>query len=308
MKALNLPSADSALLATQRQLSKCRCHYPFATGQAMLSLAPRPASLDCTLNAQWRGLPLDLQCNTALLALWLTSALQEAAFSNLPQALQLTLVQREAALLPGLICTSLTPTRPAASDYGLCLTLSADDRQLPLWIDGDIPSLLRQLPAKPLSEWLPLPLQLSLQWPAVVLPMAQLRTLACGDLLLFAPNTQVDGRALGYLQGRAWAELTLIDTELEIITMLDTPVSDSDFDLTDLEQLPVQVGFEIGRHTLDLHTLATLQPGSLIDLAAPLNGEVRILANQRCIGTGELVSLQDRLGVRVLRLLQGNPA
>ncbi|MOA45261.1 Yop proteins translocation protein Q [compost metagenome] len=90
--------------------------------------------------------------------------------------------------------------------------------------------------------------------------------------------------------------------------MLDTPVSDSDFDLTDLEQLPVQVGFEIGRHTLDLHTLATLQPGSLIDLAAPLNGEVRILANQRCIGTGELVSLQDRLGVRVLRLLQGNPA
>ncbi|HHK4495852.1 TPA: YscQ/HrcQ family type III secretion apparatus protein, partial [Pseudomonas aeruginosa] len=28
----------------------------------------------------------------------------------------------------------------------------------------------------------------------------------------------------------------------------------------------------------------------------------RILANQRCLGIGELVRLQDRLGVRVTRL------
>lgn len=308
MSALSLPIANSTLLVAQQQLSKCRAHYSFVTGQALLSLGPRPASLNCTLDAEWRGLPLSLHCNTTLLAAWLTNALQEAAFSSLPQALQLALVQREAALLPDLICNSFFSSRPLAADYGLCLTLCADDRQLPVWIDGDIPSLLGHLPKKPLSEWLPLPLQLSLQWPALTLPMAQLRTLACGDLLLFAPHTRVDGHALGYLQGRAWAELTVIDTELEIITMLDTPDSDLDFDVTDLEQLPVQVGFEIGRHTLDLHTLATLQPGSLIDLAAPLNGEVRILANQRCIGTGELVSLQDRLGIRVLRLLQGSAA
>lgn len=53
---------------------------------------------------------------------------------------------------------------------------------------------------------------------------------------------------------------------------------------------------------LDLHTLSTLQPGSLLDLDSALDGEVRILANQRCLGIGELVRLQDRLGVRVTRL------
>ncbi|MCB2572643.1 FliM/FliN family flagellar motor switch protein, partial [Listeria monocytogenes] len=53
---------------------------------------------------------------------------------------------------------------------------------------------------------------------------------------------------------------------------------------------------------LDLHTLSTLQPGSLLDLDCALDGEVRILAHQRCLGIGELVRLQDRLGVRVTRL------
>lgn len=69
-----------------------------------------------------------------------------------------------------------------------------------------------------------------------------------------------------------------------------------------IDQLPIPVSFEVGRRTLDLHTLSTLQPGSLLDLDCALDGEVRILANQRCLGIGELVRLQDRLGVRVTRL------
>ncbi len=73
-------------------------------------------------------------------------------------------------------------------------------------------------------------------------------------------------------------------------------------DLHELDQLPIPVSFEVGRRTLDLHTLSTLQPGSLLDLDSALDGEVRILANQRCLGIGELVRLQDRLGVRVTRL------
>lgn len=72
--------------------------------------------------------------------------------------------------------------------------------------------------------------------------------------------------------------------------------------LHELDQLPIPVSFEVGRRTLDLHTLSTLQPGSLLDLDSALDGEVRILANQRCLGIGELVRLQDRLGVRVTRL------
>lgn len=72
--------------------------------------------------------------------------------------------------------------------------------------------------------------------------------------------------------------------------------------LTDLEALPINVSFEVGQQTLDLHTLSTLTPGAVIELGCALNAEVRVIANQKCIGTGELVSIQDRLGVRIGQL------
>ncbi|MDD0976390.1 type III secretion system cytoplasmic ring protein SctQ [Pseudomonas fontis] len=308
MSTLGFTQVDRAQLALQQQLDHCRRHYPFAGGLATLSLEPRPASVDCSLWVEWRGVALKLHCHSVLLAAWLSPNLQEAAFSSLPCALQLALLQRVAGVLPDLICSHIERSRADVTEYNLCLTLTDDGRRLPLWIEGDGPSLLKQLPARPPSEWHPLTLQLSLQWPSLQLPCAQLRTLACGDILLFAPATLLDGKLFGYLQGRRWAELTLNNAELEIITMLDNALAEPAYDLTDLNQLEVQVGFEVGRQSLDLHTLASLGPGSLIDLAAPLNGEVRILVNQRCIGSGELVNIQDRLGVRILRLLPGSPA
>ncbi|MDF9618801.1 type III secretion system cytoplasmic ring protein SctQ [Pseudomonas entomophila] len=308
MTTLNLPNASPALLALQRRLSRCRTRYPLEAGVACLAACPIPETLDCRVNLHWRGLALQARCNRALLASWLAPDLQEAAFANLPLALQLTLLQRHAALLPGLTVEDIGATALEPVGHGLRLTLGEDLRELPLWILGDLDALLENLPARPLQECLPLPLQLSLQWPAVTLPLPSLRTLALGDVLLLPSGLHDTEQVTGHVQGRAWATLLLHDNQFEIITMLDTLPDEPTCDITDLEQLPVQVNFEIGRQTLDLHTLATLQPGSLIDLATPLDGEVRILVNQRCIGTGELVEIQDRFGVRVQRLLSDAPA
>ena len=74
--------------------------------------------------------------------------------------------------------------------------------------------------------------------------------------------------------------------------------------LTDLNQLPVQVSFEVGRQILDWHTLTSPEPGSLIDLTTPVDGEVRLLANGRLLGHGRLVEIQGRLGVRIERLTE----
>ncbi|MFM4839215.1 FliM/FliN family flagellar motor switch protein, partial [Aeromonas veronii] len=52
----------------------------------------------------------------------------------------------------------------------------------------------------------------------------------------------------------------------------------------------------------DWHTLTSLQPGALIDLGTPLDGEVRIISNGHSLGVGRLVEIQGRLGVRVERL------
>jgi len=243
-----------------------------------------------------------------MLANWLIGPLQEAAFTCLPYALQLALLQEQASLLQGLALESIMTSAPEPAEHSLLLTLTDGERLLPLWLQGDLSGLIDNLPRKPLDEWLSVPLDLALQWPIVELPLTLLRTLATGDVLLLPSSLQDVNHLQGHIQGKPWMTLNLIDSQLEIITMLEASPLEFVGDITELEQLPIQVSFEIGRHTLDLQTLATLQPGSLIDLQTPLVGEVRILAGQRCIGTGELVNIEDRFGVRVKRLLSDVPA
>ena len=79
---------------------------------------------------------------------------------------------------------------------------------------------------------------------------------------------------------------------------------DADED-TSLAELPVRLAFEVDRFEVPLAELQGMGPGFVLPLTPNLErGEVRILANGRSIGRGELVRLGDRgpLGVRVLRL------
>ena len=66
-------------------------------------------------------------------------------------------------------------------------------------------------------------------------------------------------------------------------------------------KLPVEVAFEIGRMQLPLGKLAELQPGYVFQVPAQLEGaNVTIRANGEAVGQGELVSVGDTLGVRLL--------
>lgn len=66
-------------------------------------------------------------------------------------------------------------------------------------------------------------------------------------------------------------------------------------------RLPVEVAFEIGRMQLPLGKLAELQPGYVFQVPAQLEGaNVTIRANGEAVGQGELVSVGDTLGVRLL--------
>ena len=65
--------------------------------------------------------------------------------------------------------------------------------------------------------------------------------------------------------------------------------------------LPVQVAFEVGRLEMAVGKLAELQPGYVFPVPAQLEGaNVTIRANGEAVGQGELVSVGDTLGVRLL--------
>jgi type III secretion protein Q len=67
-----------------------------------------------------------------------------------------------------------------------------------------------------------------------------------------------------------------------------------------LDGLEVPLQFEIGDLSVALADLKNVQPGYVFELPQPLSrGVVRILAHGSVLGTGSLVAVGDRLGVRV---------
>jgi flagellar motor switch/type III secretory pathway protein FliN len=73
-----------------------------------------------------------------------------------------------------------------------------------------------------------------------------------------------------------------------------------------LQELGVVVDFDLGRLSVPLAQVQAWQPGAIVPLEPPaLNAgvEVAIRANGQMIGIGDLVRIDDRVGVRITRLL-----
>jgi type III secretion protein Q len=70
-----------------------------------------------------------------------------------------------------------------------------------------------------------------------------------------------------------------------------------------LDAIPVRLSFELGRIEVAVDELRAMGPGHVLALPRdPAGGAVDILANGRRVGAGEIVTVGDALGVRVLRL------
>ena len=69
-----------------------------------------------------------------------------------------------------------------------------------------------------------------------------------------------------------------------------------------MEQLPVVIAFEAGKKELAFEQLQQVHEGYTFELDQKPDEQVQILANGHCIGQGEWVQINDRLGVRVTHL------
>ncbi|MGI9510218.1 MAG: type III secretion system cytoplasmic ring protein SctQ [Geminicoccaceae bacterium] len=68
------------------------------------------------------------------------------------------------------------------------------------------------------------------------------------------------------------------------------------------DDLPVKLLFELGRLELPLGELQEIGPGYVFQLDRPLGEAVEIHAGGRRIGQGEIMKIEDQVGVRVTRL------
>ena len=68
-----------------------------------------------------------------------------------------------------------------------------------------------------------------------------------------------------------------------------------------IEDMPVTLTFETGRHKISVGELEKLKEGYTFECGNPVEAPVTICANDLPIGIGELVDIDGRIGVRVIK-------
>lgn len=93
------------------------------------------------------------------------------------------------------------------------------------------------------------------------------------------------------------------ETDVEVTTR-DDPQPGSEpapGDALDTDVLPVQLVFLAGETEVALRDLKQIAPGYIFDLGRPVDHHVEVRANGKRIGIGELVEIDGRVGVRLLK-------
>ncbi len=69
-------------------------------------------------------------------------------------------------------------------------------------------------------------------------------------------------------------------------------------------ELPVRLSVEIGRKRLSLREVLSIGDGSVIELDRDANAAADVLVNGRLIARGDVTSVDERLAVRIVEVVQ----
>lgn len=213
------------------------------------------------------------------------------------------------------------PSACSSMDRGarLALTLRAADASEKTCIWLDLPqSLLAVLPRKKEDAcdalWQRVPVVASLRAGHQTLPLHQLESLAYGDVVLLCKpldalqlvlpsgqqsDVRIDGNH--YVVTNGW----YMDERREVsVSTVNEQVNGIGEDM--FEHMNVQLVCEVGRISLTIAELKSLKPGAVLPMERRAQQAVDLVANGLKIGQGELVRLDDTLGVRVTRMAKSN--
>ncbi len=79
-------------------------------------------------------------------------------------------------------------------------------------------------------------------------------------------------------------------------------------DLAPVFDVPVHIKAVLGRATMDVASLLKLSRGSLIELDRRVGEAIDIYVNNRLVARGELVVVEERLGVTMTEIIKDNDA
>lgn len=147
---------------------------------------------------------------------------------------------------------------------------------------------------------------------------ADLRTMTRDDVILPPEPLLPPDRVRLTLADRWQAKAARTDNTLQLLAAFEPfPIPEVEAFMTEgremrdieipLDDLPVRLVFEAGRIELSFDQLGQLGPGQVLVLPNEPSAPIRILVQGRVIGSGELVRIGERVGIRVVELAVQGP-
>lgn len=105
------------------------------------------------------------------------------------------------------------------------------------------------------------------------------------------------------------------DTELQPVpsdaaareTGAEPPSTSGPERLSAVYDVPVQVSAVLGRTTIPVNQLLRLGRGAVVELDRKVGDPVDIYVNNRLVARGEVLVVEDRLGITMTEIVRGEP-
>ena len=105
-------------------------------------------------------------------------------------------------------------------------------------------------------------------------------------------------------------EVTLIDLQGSVPGNMDAPaepeVKRTATDLEAVFDVNVNVSAILGKSTMEVSQLLKLGKGSVVELDRKIGEAIDIFVNDRLVARGEVVLVEDRLGITMTEIVKGD--
>ena len=75
-------------------------------------------------------------------------------------------------------------------------------------------------------------------------------------------------------------------------------------EIAHLGDVPIDLSVELGRKTMSIGSILALAPGQVIRMSRSAGENIDVLAGDRLIGSGEIVIIEERFGVRITDFIE----
>lgn len=117
-------------------------------------------------------------------------------------------------------------------------------------------------------------------------------------------DTPENGMPLPDLEGDADVDLVPGETGAPTHEPLDAGNAKGAADLEAVFDVPVHVSAVLGRSRMDVGELLKLGPGTVLELDRKVGEAIDIYVNDRLVARGEVVLVEDKLGVTMTEIIK----